>query len=174
MGMFDEIVLEKSYKCLQCKRTINTIQTKHFDNTMALFYIGDVVNLKTDQAIFQEDVFCNKCVNNFAQVNIIVKHGILIGTKESYEESEKLLADFDRLDLVNYYHKAANANREKRRQLRYYNNQLDRIIEWYGRSKAEIAKDELLSTPLLRLLDDGIRNKDIITALKEFRKELNK
>lgn len=172
MGMFDEIMLPQSQTCPKCDREINIVQTKFFENLMVLYRVNDVIDAPTKQCIEKEQVFCTKCVLQFKDIYIIVKYGILIGVEEDYERAEVILKDYDKMDLVNTAHILSKENTENMRTIRGAINGIDRIIKWFDRSKAKIAKDELLRNPAFSFFDDSVRGKDIFTALRDCKKEL--
>ena len=170
MGMFDELRLEKPVICA-CGNAIKTVQTKHFDNALSLYSVGDVVMDGTDTHIFKEELYCENCRNISGYVYLIIKNGILIGTKTSIAEAEARLEKFDELDFLELYNEVA------RRKELYYSNykelrsRLEHLIQWYNKTPEE---QEESKGGIFDFFYNEFYNKDILAALHNILREVKR
>ena len=134
MGMFDTIHVKKPLICPACGAEESSLQTKHFDNSMAHFKIGSVLSGSPVLiGIIKETLWCDACHKAGRQpaespVYLIVWHSLLAGVEQDFANAEARLAAVDRLDLIAWLDEA---QREAACWRRNYHKLFSDVSRWH-------------------------------------------
>ncbi len=107
MGMFDTIIFQKPMLC-ECGTKIESTQVKEFDNILAVYRVGDIINRSSFISIIQERSFCESC-SKYSTIYIDLKYGIYLGVFDSYMEAKNKIDLFETMDILNYYKESQQA-----------------------------------------------------------------
>lgn len=172
MGMFDTIYFEKGYSCPFCGSSIDSTQTKEFDQTLMNFHIKDCVSHAEEIRVIKEELFCNKCSKFTGQhVYIAVFRGILVGAANTLQEAQNMLNGMNLEKLILWYHdlykRYDGGVREKEGVLRFLRN----VVEWFEQGRHKKKKDKVAGIGDLFFIFDKeyLKGaKDPLEAIKRF------
>lgn len=99
--MFDTIVFQKPIYC-QCGEKIESTQTKIFDNCLAMYRVGDLIDGAPFMAIEEEDFWCSKC-NKREPIFIAINYQIYLGVFRDIMEAKREVDSFDMMQLWRTY-----------------------------------------------------------------------
>jgi len=145
MGMFDTIMIDRSYECVKCKNMITSTQTKAFDKTLDEYKTKDCVDHAEDIRIIKEELFCDKC-HEFQPdpVYLVVNRGILTGIADSLQQARALLDDLNNEKLILWYHDLYRRYIDQKNDTHKHRRFLYDLREWWGEQLyKETNKDKL-------------------------------
>ena len=141
MGMFDTIHVRTPLICPFCGAESRSLQTKHFDCSMAHFKIGSVLTgCPVLTGIIKESLWCDACWKTRREtgdksdpppeppVYLVVWHSLLAGVEQDLAKAEARLAAVDRFDLVGWLDEA---QREAARWRRNFHELHSDVSRWH-------------------------------------------
>lgn len=166
MGMFDTLEANNTIiKCKKCDQILNTedgIQTKHFDNVLDYYKIGDVINGAKDKFYIDYE-WCSSCGEK-NDVMFGFLNEIYLGVYNTEDELDEVIKNFDIFEL---YKKSYNT--KKKLSLKYNTllSSIEKIIEF---NTTKLDKQ----SHLLFLVKHRVSDYNPIEALKNLIKDNKK
>ena len=115
--------------CPACGADILDTQTKHFDNALQYYRIGDLVTgSEVLTGVLEERLFCPSCHDAEQRIYVTIWHSLLTGIYRDRDEAERRLFLVDRADILNHLLRHQRAERKSNRRYRG----LHRLISVYS------------------------------------------
>jgi hypothetical protein len=147
MGMFDTIKLDRPHECPICGKSIDSVQTKAFENTLEIYKVGDCISHAEDIRVVKEELFCDSCSTSAGiHVYFAVNRGILSGIATGLKEAKFLMNDLNLEKMVLWYHDLYKRYINERWKKIEYWHFLEDLREWYSERPDEKTADSLISS----------------------------
>ena len=146
MGMFDTIKLDRPHECPICGKSIDSVQTKAFENTLEIYKVGDCISHAEDIRVVKEELFCDSCSTSAGiHVYFAVNRGILSGIATGLKEAKSLMNDLNLEKMILWYHDLYKRYIDERWKKNEYWHFLEDLREWYSERPDEKTANSSIS-----------------------------
>lgn len=183
MGLFDTVEFDRPIECKVCGKEHNDVQTKHFENLMISYKVGDVLPCHIITGVLEEYFYCShddeSIESSKQKIYFVIWHNILVDVMETYEDAEQRLGAFGKGYLYLMYrdlYKEYKKFRHKFNSVKSWTQQYIGYSQLSEKERDKLAKDEdvdLSDLHIKHFAEEMAEEADPIEAFEDYLNELD-